>query len=225
VVSEVIMSLQQGLRNSFLIVGLISLGGASPVSAREAYYMLLFSSQRTVLQPNHTHSFATFVRISCNGPQPGIPVMEAHTISWLPVNGRVHVLAVFPEQGCNRDLQTTLRLVMADEQHVSMWGPYEIDSQIYFSACQQQSLLESGQVRYKAIDSLRFSDRVSNCVHAISGVIDGQRFRVFSVTCGEPAGALLIRRFSPWIINPSYVYPSVASALGVDSYPLIHRYF
>jgi hypothetical protein len=217
------MTLHRFLSGS-LVIGMMLLGGRNSASAREAYYMLLFSSQRAPLHPNHTHSFATFVRVSCDGPQPGIPVIEAHTISWLPVSGHVHVLAVCPEQGCNRDLQTSLRLVLADGQRVSMWGPYEIDPCIYQQAGRQQRLLESGQVRYKAVDSLRLSDRVTNCVHAISGVIEDPHLRIVAVTCGEPAGFILIRRFSPWIINPGYVYPWVSTALGLDCYPLIHRH-
>src|SRR5437764_1295171 len=82
-------------------------------------------------------------------------------------------------------------------------------------------LLQSGQVRYKAVDSFYRTDRVSNCIHAVGGAADGHR--VLSPGWGETASFVLLRRFSPWIVDPCQTYPWVGRALGLDGYPLIYR--
>ena len=43
--------------------------------AGEDYFLLMYGSQRIPNNPNYSHSFATFVRVRYNGPQPGVPVI------------------------------------------------------------------------------------------------------------------------------------------------------
>jgi hypothetical protein len=200
--------------------------GARPAPAQEAYFLLMFGSQRTPPDPDHSHSFATFVRVRYNGgPQPGVPVIEAHTISWLPSNLDIRLLALLPEPGHNFDLHTTLRFVLGDRQRVSLWGPYQIDPTLYFAALRQIRLLESGQVRYKAVDSGYPTDVASNCIHAIGSVVEGYRVRIFSPGWGETASFNLLERFRPWIIDDSRTHPWVAYALGLNYYPIVYRSF
>jgi hypothetical protein len=199
--------------------------GAGPARGQEAYFLLMFGSQQTPPDADHSHSFATFVRVCYNGPQPGVPVIESHTISWLPRNLDIRVLALLPEPGHNFDLHTTLRFVLGDCQRVSLWGPYQIDPELYCRAMRQIRLLESGQVRYKAVDSGYPSDRVSNCIHAIGAVAEGNRVRVLSPGWGETASFSLLERFRPWIVDCSHTHPWVASALGLNCYPIIYRNF
>src|SRR4051794_19021682 len=67
-----------GLRASCaLIVLLLALD--SPVPAADAYYLLMFGSQRIPNEPSHSHSFATFVRAEWVGP--AMPRLEVQTIS------------------------------------------------------------------------------------------------------------------------------------------------
>jgi hypothetical protein len=195
----------------------------APAVAQESYYLLMFASQRTPPDPDHSHSFATFVRVRCNGPQPGVPVIESHTISWLPANLRIRLLALLPEPGHNFDLHTTLRYALDDQQRVSLWGPYQISPELYYLALTQVNLLESGQVRYKAIDTGYPSDRVSNCIHAIGSIAEGYRVRVLSPGWGETASFVLLERFAPWIVDCNLTHPWVASALGLTCYPIIYR--
>src|SRR4051812_14476909 len=69
-----------------LALALSSLAPA-PARAGEAYYLLMFASQREDYNPNYAHTWATFVKASWRGDVPcrSVPVtLEAHTISWLP---------------------------------------------------------------------------------------------------------------------------------------------
>jgi hypothetical protein len=189
----------------------------------------MFGAQRTPPDPDHAHSFATFVRVrssaSVPGLPPGPPVIEAHTISWLPANLHIRVLALLPEPGHNFDLHTTLKYLLGDGQRVSMWGPYQIDPELYHRALQQIHLLHSGQVRYKAVDAGYPSDRVTNCIHAISSITQGYRVRVLSPGWGETASFAILRAFEPWIVDRNRTHPWIGSALGLDGYPIIYRDF
>src|SRR5437764_1394440 len=120
-------------------------------------------------------------------PPPSVSVVEAHTISWLPENLHIRVRALLPEPGYNFGLHQTLRYALAEGQRVSLWGPYQIDPELFWKARQQILLLQSGQVCYKAVDSLYRTDRVSNCIHAIDGAVDGHRVQVLSPGWGETA--------------------------------------
>ncbi len=206
-----------------LLLALVLLAGAGPAAAHEEFYLLMFGSQRTPPDADHSHSFATFVRVCHDGPNPAIPVIEAHTISWLPANLHIRLFTLLPEPGHNFDLHTTLRFVQDDCQRVSLWGPYQIDPELYYRGLRQTRLLESGQVRYKAIDSGYSSSRVSNCIHAIGSVTEGYRVRVLSPGWGETASYELLQAYRPWIVDQTHVYPWVGSALGLDAYPIIYR--
>jgi hypothetical protein len=106
---------------------------------------------------------------------------------------------------------------------VSLWGPYQIEPDLYGRALKQIGLLESGQVQYKANDAWHRADRVSNCIHAVSTVADGPWLRVLSPGWGETASYVVLRRLLPWVIDCDHVHPWVGSALGLDAYPLIYR--
>jgi hypothetical protein len=194
---------------------------ARPARAGDSYFVVVFGSQRTPNNPNCSHSWATFVRVS--GARP-CPQAEAHTISWLPETMTVRTWALLAECGRNFDLHTTLRYVLANDERVSMWGPYQIDADLYGRALKQIALLESGEVKYKAIDTGRHSDRVSNCIHAISSIVEGYRLCVASPWWGEPASYTITRKLMPWVVDPDQrKFQWVGTWLGLDGYPIIHR--
>src|SRR5262249_60240667 len=120
--------------------------------------------------------------------------------------------ALLPECGHNFGLHATLRYVLADGERVSLWGPYQVAPELYARALNQVALLQSGAVLYKANDAGHWSDRVSNCIHALSAVADGPRLRVLSPGWGETASYAVLRRFLPWVIDPDRVHPWVGSA-------------
>jgi hypothetical protein len=202
------------------------LAGAPGARAGEAYYLLMFGAQRIPNNPDYSHTFATFVRATWpgDGPCPASPpCLEAHTISWLPRNLEVRTWALLPECGHNFELHDTLRYVLANGERVSLWGPYQVAPEVYAQALNHIGALQSGTVLYKANDLGHRSDRVSNCIHAVSTVVDGPRLRVMRPVWGETASYAVLRRFLPWVIDPDRVHPWVGSALGLNAYPIIYR--
>lgn len=189
--------------------------------APNQYFVLVFASERDGRSMNYSHTWATFVKATAALPQGFI--LETHTISWLPENGMIRVAALLPEPGRNFNLQSTFTWALDSGQRIFMWGPYQINQDLYRRALAQQALLESGVVRYKAIDTGRRSDRVSNCVHAVTGVPDGHRLRVTSLQWGETASALVTREMEPWLINPCQTHDWLVCALGLNRYPIVRR--
>jgi hypothetical protein len=186
----------------------------------------MFGSQQVPNDPDYAHTFATFVRASWPGdtPCPGPPpCLEARTISWLPRSLVIRTWALEPECGHNFGLHETLRYALANGERVSLWGPYQICPELYALALKQIRLLESGTVLYKANDSWHRTDRVSNCIHAVSATVEGSRLRVASPGWGETASYAVLRRMLPWVVDCDRVHPWVGSALGLDAYPIIYR--
>jgi hypothetical protein len=186
----------------------------------EYYYVLIFGAQRVPNRPKYSHSFATFVRAVGTGPCADTYWLEAHTISWLPATGNLCVRSLLPECGRNFDLDATLRHLYGNGDRVALWGPYQIDRDLYCRAVQQRTLLESGQVRYKVVDSGHRTDRVCNCVHALTGLVDGHRRHLLTPAWGEPASCMLSQQYEPWYIGGRCVHAWVASRLGLDRFPL-----
>lgn len=211
--------------NRIVSAALLFLMWPAALSAGEDYFMLMFGSQRIPTDPDYSHSFATFVRVCWDGdgPCPKDARIEAHTISWLPCNMIVRTRALCPECGCNFDLHTTLRWTQKNCMRTSLWGAYRICPDVYFWALKQKAHLESGAVRYKAVDSGRNTEFVSNCIHAVANVLTGPRVRVLSPGWGETASFAILRRFERYIIDPDTPHPWVGSALGLDAYPIIYR--
>jgi hypothetical protein len=205
------------------LAALLLLGFAGSGHAGEAYFVMVFSSQQSPNRPNHAHCFATFIKAT--GPRATLPGsrLEAHTISWLPENLVIRAWAIRPEYGHNLGLHETLRHASDNGERVSLWGPYRIDKDLYDRALEQIDLLESGNVLYKAIDAGYSTDSVSNCIHAVSSIVDGHRLRVLSPGWGELAGFYIKERFEPWIVDEERTYDWVARALGLEKYPITYR--
>jgi len=212
---------------TFAVISLFFFAGAQSALAGEAFYVMVFGSQQTPPKPNYSHSFATFVRATWPGDEPcaNSAELEMHTISWLPANMIVRTNALFPEVGHNFHLYETLCYAYRNCERVSMWGPYQIECDLYRRALKQKALLESGAVRYKADDMGRKPDRVSNCIHAVSSVAEGYRLRVVEPGFGEMASWAITKRFRPWIIDEDQVHTWVSSGIGLDEYPIIYRDF
>jgi hypothetical protein len=207
------------------VLALLALAGSGVARAGEAHYLLVFAAQRVPNNPNYSHTFATFVRASWpgDGPCPRWPVLEACTISWLPRSLVIRTLALLPECGRNLDLHETLRYVLANDERVSLWGPYRIDAALYRGALRQAAVLESGCVLYKANDLGYYSDDVCNCVHAVSSLADGYRLRFGIPGWGETASYRVLEELLPWVLDRERVYPWVGCALGLGRHPIIYR--
>jgi hypothetical protein len=200
---------------------LLATGG---LRAEAAFLVAVFGSQRPDINaPSLAHSFAVFAKVSRD--HPGGPIrVETTEISWLAATAHVRVLWPFPEPGHNFDLRTTLQLAEAQGTRVSVWGPYQIERELYERAVAQKSLLESGKVLYKAIDVGLPADRVTNCIRALSRVAPGApKLRVGAPGWGEPASYYITQAFRPWFVNPDETHDWLLAALGLGDYPFVRR--
>jgi hypothetical protein len=191
--------------------------------AEEFYYMMVFGSQRVPPQASYSHTFATFVKATGQGPCAESYALESVTISWLPRVLDIRLFALLPELGQNLDLYATIRWALNTGQRVSMWGPYRIDQDLYCRAVRQVRLLESGTVQYKAVDAGWPGTVASNCIHAVSSIEGGRILRVLSINHGETASFYVTLRLSPWILDGRRKHEWVSARLGIDAYPIIHR--
>jgi hypothetical protein len=221
------MRLPSGLRIKFLAYGIALLAqlcvSETPTRAAEFYYVTVFGSQRDATSPCLTHSFATFSRAAGSGPCAENYNLESFTISWMPRSLELCPWRLLPEAGVNLDLFHTLKWAADHGMRVSAWGPYQIEKELYDRACRQLTLLASGEVEYKMIDTGFCSCRASNCSHAVSTVAVGQRRLVLTPGYGETAGYFLAQRFGPWLVNPCQVHDWVYARIGLSGGPVVRR--
>jgi hypothetical protein len=182
----------------------------------------MFGSQLSEPEPEYSHSWGTFAKVTFNPAQP-TPRMESFTISWLPRSLIIRLWTLEAEPGVNLDLHSTMRYVLGNQERVSMWGPYEIDEELFYKAADQLDLLQSGQVCYKAIDIGWFSDRASNCIHALTSAVRVVQPHVFIPAWGETASFVILQDYTPWIVDRYHEHYYISSALGLDAYPIVYR--
>jgi hypothetical protein len=187
--------------------------------------MLIFSYQHHDGHnpPAESHSFGTFVKATGDGQQPERFQVDSFTVSWLPQGGDVSMFRL-PEAGRNYDLQSTLAVARQHGLEVSMWGPYQIAPDLYQRAVKRVMELESGRVRYKALDTGFPAARVSNCIHALSDIsFNKKRLRLGSPSWGDPASYFITQSFRPWIIDENRTHDWLLAPLGLADQPLIRR--
>src|SRR5262245_40218437 len=110
------------LRNSDLL--------AVPAPVGERYYVLVFGAEAWPKRPRTTHSWVTVVRVADCG-QTKSPLIESHTISWMPATLEIRPLSLRVEPGVNLDLCASIADVQRKGESISMWGPYEIWHGLY----------------------------------------------------------------------------------------------
>ena len=218
------------MRYSLLLpLVLASAAWESDARAEERYYIIIFGSQSTPRLARYTHTWATFVKASGEGPDSCMyHIDEVFTISWLPANLKVRALRLWAQQGVNLDLGTTLAYVLQRER-VSEWGPFQISPRLYYRALQRKAELESGSVKYKAIDP-NFGPRaryVSDCIHAITDIdpeYDRSYYREVR-RFGEAASHWLAYQFVSRgrFINLGENLDWINQRLGLCNYPIVHR--
>jgi hypothetical protein len=199
---------------------------ASSARADDFYYVAVFSSQRTPNNPDYAHTFAAFVHASGEGACPAsFTVEDCVCISWLPAYLVIRTRSLLPECGHNFGLHETIKYALANDERVSAWGPYRIDKKLYDNARRQVGVLESGEVRFKPVDTGYPTDRVSNCIHAVSSCAEGYRLRILSPGFGDTASWVVTQRFRPFILNTDETHEWVYSYLGLQDYPITRRDF
>ncbi|MHB1560542.1 MAG: hypothetical protein ACYC61_24075 [Isosphaeraceae bacterium] len=212
----------------------------------EHYYMILFGSQSEPKRLRDTHTWATFIRAIGEGPDPSRYAIEYHTISWLPRALPLRTWALCPEPGVNLDLYQTLDAVSARGERVTAWGPFLLDAirdrpvrswrpawgprvgsiasgaSIYQRSLQVKQRLESGEVRYRAIDA-QWTPSVSDCIHAVADVDPGfGRGHYPLIRVGEPATRFMARQVMLRSVVDQSQYDNswLLVRLGLDRYPI-----
>jgi hypothetical protein len=193
---------------------------ASETRAADGYYVVIFGAQQEVNRPQAAHSFATFVKVTSDGPATNDDRLESHTISWMPRSLDVRVLRRFPEPGTNLSLNESLRLARSLDARVVKFGPYSIDKELYDRAVRQIERLESGNVAYKAVDTRYSPTEVCNCIHAVSQVA-GDEAPIAQTGWGASASAFIVQRFQPWIKdNTRKRHEWVSERLGLQQFEI-----
>jgi len=199
-----------------------------PVPPNERYYLMLFGSHNLIHQPKYSHTWATLVKSTCV-PNAAEPVLEEHTISWLPVTKKIRPLSREVEPGANFGLHDTIQYVLDNKEKVVMWGPYEVSYPFSIRFLTQKAFLDSGAVGYQCNDVIGEAARYGNgcdCIHAISDMDPVYpRGRYPLALYGVPATSDLVRRFmhSPIFINPRMKHDWILCRLQLDQYPLRRR--
>jgi len=208
---------------------LLALAVLPPLQAGDRYFVLIFGSEPTLKSPKRCHTWATIVKAT---DVDGTFQIEAHTISWMPADFKVRLLTVRSKTGINLDLMSTIARYQELNGAVSLWGPYELQPEvapdIYARTLQQIARLESGQVRYMAIDP-DFGPRVktvSDCIHAITD-IDQQQGRTFYselLRFGNSASKFIVTILTErGRIDPNIRHDWILDAIGLANLGLIRR--
>jgi hypothetical protein len=211
------------MRSSILVFATFLLvGSAEPVRAGESFYVMIFGSQSHPKQLRFTHTWATFIRAVGEGPDPSTYYVEYRTISWLPATLDVRVLAAHPEPGVNLDLYASIDTVLADRERITMWGPFVATKLIYDRAAAQVARLESGTVRYRAIDGSQ-DLTIDDCIHAVADIdpVFGRNHYPL-VRIGKPASRYIAKQIKTRTPFDEDLYDNrwLITRFGLERYPI-----
>lgn len=189
--------------------------------------MLLFGGIAEHLRPKTAHTWATFVK-ACHSSD--TLVLETFTISWLPVDMPVKPLRLRPVHGRNYSLEETMRLYTTGKHEIGLWGPYEIREYWYQEAALRKANLDSGCVKYRALERegrrTNGSDQkheIAHCVHAISRTNEELRAASRPVFAyGELITSRLAEKIheTGLLVNPDVRHDWLLPALNIETHSL-----
>lgn len=166
-------------------------------------YVTVFGYQSRFNLPSLSHTFATFSHFSFANE------IEHITISWMPKTGTVNLWKL-PEVGINWTLQKSFHAAQHVGLDLKTWGPYKCHPDLIEKARKQKQSLESGTVRYKALDwPWRASGKVSNCIHAVTDVLDDHPKARTWLARGFSGSELALKHLQKWIIDHDMTYPHI----------------
>jgi hypothetical protein len=189
--------------------------------AEEAYYIILFGSQSTPKRLEFTHTWATYVKVVKEGPDPASYQLTYHTISFLPASLKVRVFAPHPEPAVNLDLYQTLDYVLGNGESVDVWMPMRVTPQLYERSLLQWHRLMRGEALYQAIDPP--NDDVYDCIHANAALDpDFGQFHYPLIRVGKPATAYIVKQIGKRgrVFDPYEDTLWLIPRLGIDRYPV-----
>jgi hypothetical protein len=159
-----------------------------PAVASAQYYVTIYAYQTRPNKAKYSHVFATFTTGD-----------EQHTISWLPKHEKVDLMEAVTE-GKNFSLEETLAIGKRNKAVVYQMGPYEIEKELYDKGLEQIARLESGKIKYKAVDALH-RNKACNCIHAVADTVGDLNH---GATWGLPASKKVRKLFSRYFIRKSF---------------------
>ena len=137
-------------------------------SADERYFVMIFGSELKSKRPKYTHTWATWVKATGEGPNLCEYQLECNTISWMPATLDIRPWTHKSEPGVNLDLHPTMKLMRSFDEDISLWGPYEVYQSSWDRFVAQREYLESGNVRYLCVNFLSNDINDKGCIHAIT---------------------------------------------------------
>lgn len=215
----------KGMMNWFCRVGLVLLAaelGAGTAAADEYFFLMIFGSQSRPKLLRYTHTWATLVRAVGEGPDLNSYRLELSTISWLPRTLDVKVLRPWPEPGINLDLYQTIQAMLANDESITMWGPFVIPPERWQRSLFIRHFLESGRARYRAISTPR-NLLVSDCIHAVAAMDEVfGRGHYPLIRIGKPASRYMAHEFVQRSALDQHQYNNswLIPRLGLDRYPI-----
>ncbi len=198
---------------------------ALPTPPNERYYIVVFGSQSKPKQARYTHSWATAIKVTDNGPGTA-PNVQADTISWMPATLSIRPLHFQPECGVNLDMHTSIREMLKNDEAIVMWGPYEIWHGGYTRFQVQRQFMASGQTGYQCIDAVGGAARNGtgcDCIHAITDMdpsFDRRNYslRYFGIDGSRHAVEQILSRGV--VINAPQTHDWLIAALQLDQYDI-----
>ncbi len=176
-----------------------------------------------------SHTWATVVRaVDCPG-QP--PVLEVHTISWLPATLDIHPLDLTVEPGVNLRLHETIKYAKDNGERVSMWGPYECQPSVFRRILVQKAFIESGRVGYQCDDNCGEAAHTGNgccCIHALTDADpEYGRENYPLIWFGDSASEHIVNRVheAGVLLHPETEDDWLIEALGLKPYRIVRRYY
>ena len=153
-----------------------------------------------------SHTFASVVHVGAT--------VDIATISWLPLafDGKVCVdllhLRCPVETGKNYSLEETLTWAQSEGLYVGMWGPFEVNADLWNRVNSQIAYLDSGATDYVANDlgmhlaSFRHNGGAVNCIHAVS---DSIYFESTGLNWGLDGSKIVLEQMEPWMASTAPV--------------------
>jgi hypothetical protein len=186
-------------------------------------YLIVFAADSLPYQATRAHTFAALVRIE-KAPDGTTRVVDFTSLSWLPVSMKVHAWKIWSETGRNVPLDETLRAYQATGSRICMWGPYRVGAELAETFKARVASMES-QGKYQA--ACRFSSlQVCDCARSVEEMLGGDSRRYIGMFgYGAAASSIIVKKFSPWMVEPEHSHLWVAQFIGLDQYQIIHRPF
>ncbi|CAN5335605.1 hypothetical protein BH11PLA2_BH11PLA2_45370 [soil metagenome] len=190
----------------------------------ERFYLLVFGSESKPKRAKSTHTWATMVRVVQQGSEP--PVVEPHTISWMPASLKIRPWSLRVEPGKNLELSFTIEEMLKHEEQIALWGPYEVGYGFYQRFLVQKQFMESGQVGYQCIDSLCEAARTGrgcDCIHAVTDMDPQYDRKRYPLSYFGLAGSQnVVRQINerPIIRQTEQCHDWLIPYLSIDKYPI-----